>query len=92
MGGSSIVQCLLGSVMVWFGRCAFVKKLTDALVGLRFVTVIGLAIVAEPKIPEMLKGMFSMVPEGGDLCILDCDDHPATEKLTASASLAACAT
>jgi hypothetical protein len=55
--GRSIVMGLLGAVIVWFGRYAFFERLTAAVVGLRFVTVIGLAIVAVPKIPEMLKGM-----------------------------------
>ena len=55
--GRSIVMGLLGAVIVWFGRYAFFETLTAAVVGLRFVTVIGLAIVAVPKIPEMLKGM-----------------------------------
>ena len=57
LSGRSIVMGLLGSVVVWFGRYAFFEKRSAALVGLKFVTVIGLAIVAVPKIPEMLKGM-----------------------------------
>ena len=57
LSGRSILMGLLGSVVVWFGRYAFFEKRSAALVGLKFVTVIGLAIVAVPKIPEMLKGM-----------------------------------
>jgi Mn2+/Fe2+ NRAMP family transporter len=56
---------LLGFVMVWFGRYAFFEKLTAVLVGLMVVTVVGLAVIAVPNIPEMFKGLVPMIPDGG---------------------------
>jgi Mn2+/Fe2+ NRAMP family transporter len=61
----AIISGLLGFVLVWFGRYALFEKVTAALVGLMFVVVVGLAIIATPNIPEMIKGLIPMIPEGG---------------------------
>jgi Mn2+/Fe2+ NRAMP family transporter len=52
--------------MVWWGKYATFEKITAALVGLMFITVVGLAIVAAPNIPEMLTGLIPMIPEAKD--------------------------
>ncbi|MBR7503130.1 divalent metal cation transporter, partial [Mycobacterium tuberculosis] len=35
------------------------------LVGIMFVTVVGLAIIAAPNIPELLRGLIPLIPDGG---------------------------
>jgi Mn2+/Fe2+ NRAMP family transporter len=66
----AIIMGLLGFVMVWFGKYATFEKITAALVGLMFVTVVGLAVIATPNIPEMLTGLVPIIPEGGVLYTL----------------------
>ena len=66
----SVVMGLLGFVMVWFGRYAFFEKITAVLVGIMFVTVVGLAVIAAPNIPEILTGLVPIIPEGGVLYTL----------------------
>lgn len=66
----AVIMGLLGFVMVWFGRYAFFEKITALLVGIMFVTVVGLAVIAAPNIPEMLTGLIPMIPEGGVLYTL----------------------
>ena len=66
----AVIMGLLGFVMIWFGRYAFFEKVTAVLVGLMFVTVVGLAIIAGPNIPEMFTGLVPIIPEGGVLYTL----------------------
>ena len=65
LAGWAVIMGLLGFTMVWFGRYEFFEKVTAVLVGLMFVTVVGLAIVAVPNIPEMVTGLVPMIPDGG---------------------------
>ena len=61
----AVIMGLLGFVMVWFGRYAFFEKVTAILVGLMFITVVGLAVIAAPNIPEMFTGLVPVIPDGG---------------------------
>jgi len=61
----AVLMGLLGFVMVWFNRYAGFEKIIAVLVGLMFVTVVGLAIIATPNIPEMFRGLVPIIPEGG---------------------------
>lgn len=61
----AVFMGLLGFVMVWFGRYSFFEKMTAVLVGLMFVTVVGLAVIAVPNIPDMFKGLVPIIPDGG---------------------------
>lgn len=61
----AVINGLLGLGLVWMGRYAFFEKLTALLVGLMFVTVVGLAVIAAPNVPEMLTGLVPIIPEGG---------------------------
>lgn len=61
----AVAMGLGGFVMIWFGKYAFFEKVTAVLVGIMFVTVVGLAIIAVPNIPEMFTGLVPLVPEGG---------------------------
>ena len=57
-------------LFLWFGKYALVEKLTAAMVGIMFVVVVGLAIIAAPNIPSMIAGLVPMIPEGGLLYTL----------------------
>jgi len=61
----AIFMGLAGFAMVWFGHYAFFEKVTAVLVGLMFITVVGLAIIAVPNVPQMFVGLVPMIPEGG---------------------------
>ncbi|MBO2989551.1 Nramp family divalent metal transporter [Leucobacter tardus] len=61
----SVLMGLAGFTMIWFGKYAFFEKITAVFVGIMFVTVVGLAVIAAPNIPEMFGGLVPMIPEGG---------------------------
>jgi Mn2+/Fe2+ NRAMP family transporter len=66
----AVLMGLAGFAMVWFGHYAFFEKITAVLVGIMFVTVVGLAVIAAPDIPAMFRGLVPMIPEGGLLYTL----------------------
>jgi Mn2+/Fe2+ NRAMP family transporter len=66
----AILMGLLGFVMVWFGKYSTFEKITAVLVGLMFVTVVGLAIIALPNVPAMIAGLVPLIPDGGVLYTL----------------------
>lgn len=61
----AVIMGLLGFALVWFNRYAIFEKITAALVGLMFVTVVILAIIALPNVPEMATGLVPSIPEDG---------------------------
>ncbi|MFF0988750.1 Nramp family divalent metal transporter [Kocuria nitroreducens] len=61
----AIFMGLLGFAMVWFGRYALVERLAALMVGIMFVVVVGLAVIAVPNVPAMLAGFVPIFPEGG---------------------------
>lgn len=61
----AVLMGLAGFAMVWFNRYATFEKITAALVGLMFVTVVGLALIATPNIPDMVAGLVPLIPQGG---------------------------
>jgi Mn2+/Fe2+ NRAMP family transporter len=66
----AVLVGIAGFVMIWFGHYAFFEKITAVLVGMMFVTVVGLAIIAAPNIPAMLNGLVPSLPDGGVLYTL----------------------
>ncbi|MDB5752387.1 MAG: mntH [Ramlibacter sp.] len=66
----AVLMGLAGFLMVWFGHYAFFEKVTAVLVGIMFVTVVGLAVIAAPNIPAMASGLVPMIPAGGMLYTL----------------------
>jgi Mn2+/Fe2+ NRAMP family transporter len=60
----SIFMGLAGFVMVWFGRYALFEKITAVLVGLMFITVVGLAVLATPQLAPMGRGLVPRMPDG----------------------------
>lgn len=61
----AIMMGLIGFGIVWLGRYAAVEKITAAMVGIMFLVMVGLAIITLPNIPEMLKGLIPVIPQGG---------------------------
>lgn len=55
---------LLGLVLVWFGRYGVFEKLIAVLTGIMFVTVVGLAVLTLPKLPELFSGLVPQLPSG----------------------------
>jgi Mn2+/Fe2+ NRAMP family transporter len=61
---------LAGFLLVWFNRYSVFEKITAVLVGLMFVTIVGLAVIAGPSVPDMLAGLVPRLPEGSVLYTL----------------------
>lgn len=61
----AIMMGLIGFAIVWMGRYAAVEKITAVMVGIMFLVMVGLAIITLPNIPEMLKGLIPVIPQGG---------------------------
>lgn len=59
-----ILSGLLGLGMVWFGNYRLFETVMTALVGVMFVTVVGLAIIVTPDLPRLLTGMWPTLPPG----------------------------
>jgi len=53
---------LLGLALVWWGGYAHFEKIITALVGVMFISVVGVAILVLPDIPNMLTGLVPRVP------------------------------
>ncbi|GAA3702148.1 Nramp family divalent metal transporter [Zhihengliuella alba] len=66
----AIATGIAGFVLVWFNRYAVFEKITAVLVGIMFVTIVGLAVIAAPNIPELITGFVPRLPEGGLLYTL----------------------
>ncbi|KFF60170.1 iron transporter [Cryobacterium sp. MLB-32] len=66
----AVLMGLAGLTMVWFGRYAIFEKITAVLVGIMFITVVGLAVIAVPDFPAMLAGLVPIIPDGGVLYTL----------------------
>lgn len=61
----AIASGLTGLVLVWFGKYAVIEKITAVLVGLMFLVIVGLAIIASPNIGAMLTGLIPIIPDHG---------------------------
>ncbi|MCM1013953.1 Nramp family divalent metal transporter [Brevibacterium sp. XM4083] len=61
----AVLMGLAGFTMVWLGRYTVFERITAVLVGIMFVTVVGLAVIAVPNVPEMLRGLIPLIPDGG---------------------------
>jgi Mn2+/Fe2+ NRAMP family transporter len=61
----AVLTGLAGFLLVWFGRYAFFEKVTATLVGLMFITVVGLAIIAAPNLGDLARGLVPTIPSGG---------------------------
>ncbi|MDZ4362208.1 Nramp family divalent metal transporter [Brevundimonas sp.] len=59
-----ILSGLLGLGMVWFGNYRLFETVMTALVGVMFVTVVGLAVIVTPDLPRLLTGLWPTLPPG----------------------------
>lgn len=62
--GWGVINGLVGLGLVWFGGYGLFEKVMAALVGVMFVTVVGLAVLVSPDIPRLLTGLWPTLPEG----------------------------
>lgn len=62
--GWGVVSGLLGLGLVWFGGYGVFEKVMAALVGVMFVTVVGLAVIVAPDVPRLLTGLWPTLPDG----------------------------
>jgi Mn2+/Fe2+ NRAMP family transporter len=65
-----ILSGLVGLALVWWGRYSLFEKVCAALVGVMFVTMMGAALLTLPNIPNILKGLVPMIPDGGLVNVL----------------------
>lgn len=59
-----VLSGIAGLLFVWFGGYGLFEKVMTFAVGVMFVTVIGLAIIVAPNIPNLLTGLWPTLPEG----------------------------
>ncbi|HRO33439.1 MAG TPA: Nramp family divalent metal transporter [Brevundimonas sp.] len=59
-----VVNGLIGLGLVWIGGYGLFEKIMTALVGVMFVTVVGLAIIVTPDLPRLLTGAWPTLPGG----------------------------
>ncbi|WP_309069581.1 Nramp family divalent metal transporter, partial [Microbacterium sp.] len=56
---------IIAFLMIWFSRYRIFERISAALVGLMFVTIVILAIIAAPNFLETISGLVPLIPEGG---------------------------
>jgi Mn2+/Fe2+ NRAMP family transporter len=54
---------LVGLAMVWFGSYVTFERITVALVGVMFVTIVGAAVVTLPNLGEIVLGLRPILPD-----------------------------
>lgn len=59
----AVATGLLGFVLVWFGRYRVFEKITAVLVGLMFLTIVSLAVIAWPNVLDVLSGLVPLLPD-----------------------------
>ncbi|WP_296818729.1 Nramp family divalent metal transporter, partial [Brevundimonas sp.] len=59
-----MISGVAGLLLVWFGGYGLFEKVMTALVGVMFVTVVGLAVLVTPDLPRLLTGLWPTLPEG----------------------------
>jgi len=55
---------VVGLTLVWFGSYALFEKVMTALVGVMFMTVVGLAVLVTPSLPSLAAGLVPSLPGG----------------------------
>ncbi|MBN8529460.1 MAG: Nramp family divalent metal transporter [Caulobacterales bacterium] len=59
-----VINGLIGLGLVWFGGYGLFERVMAALVGVMFVTVVGLAVIVAPDVPRLLTGLWPTLPPG----------------------------
>ncbi|MEE2040727.1 Nramp family divalent metal transporter [Nocardiopsis sp. CT-R113] len=60
----AVLAGVSGLAIVWFNRYAVFEKIMTFLVGVMFVTVVGLAVYVGPDIGATFRGLVPLLPEG----------------------------
>jgi len=61
---------LMGLGLVMIGGYGLFEKIMAALVGIMFVTVVGLAVIVSPDVPRLLTGLWPTLPGGSGFYVL----------------------
>jgi Mn2+/Fe2+ NRAMP family transporter len=61
---------LVGLAMVWFGSYVTFERITVALVGVMFVTIVGAAAVTTPNLGEIVLGLRPILPDDSLINVL----------------------
>ena len=56
--------------LTWLGRYQLFEKLSAILVGIMFVTVVGIAAITAPNLPEVIGGLVPQIPDGSFVYVL----------------------
>lgn len=58
------ICAIVALILVWFGGYTYFEKLITALVIVMFISVVGIAILSAPNIPQMINGIVPRMPPG----------------------------
>jgi len=58
------LNAIVGLLLVWFGGYVRFERIMMFLIGVKFIAVVGLAIILLPNVPEMLTGLKPVMPAG----------------------------
>lgn len=66
----AILTGVLCFILTWLGQYQLFEKLAAVLVGIMFVTVVGIAAITAPNFPEILRGLVPTIPDGSFVYVL----------------------
>lgn len=66
----AVLTGLVCCALTWLGRYSLFEKISAALVGVMFVTVVGIAAITAPHLPEILSGLVPRVPDGAFVYVM----------------------
>jgi Mn2+/Fe2+ NRAMP family transporter len=58
------VCALIGLLLAWLGGYVFIERVMTFLVGVMFISVVGVAFLLLPNVPSMLGGLWPRLPAG----------------------------
>ena len=61
----AVATGLAGLALVWFNRYAVFERIAAALVGIMFIVIVALAVIALPNLPALVTGLVPTIPENG---------------------------
>lgn len=66
----AIISGLVGFALMWIGRYRLFEKIIAVLVGVMFVTVVGISTLTFRHLPEIITGLVPTVPESSFVYVL----------------------
>ncbi|GAA3662242.1 Nramp family divalent metal transporter [Microbacterium marinilacus] len=61
----AVLTGIIAFLMIWFSKYRVFERISAALVGLMFVTIVILAVIAAPNFLDTITGLVPLIPEGG---------------------------